>query len=197
MLTGARPFGGTNISEVLAEVIKSDPDWEALPDTTPGRLRQVVRRCLQKDPQQRLHDVADLRLAMAGAFDTPVPEPTAAVTAPSLQMWQRPISVALLLVATGAVVALAVWASTRPGPPELMRFSVTTPASAPLDLGGPRPDIAVSPDGTQIVYTASTPDGSGSQLYLRTVDHRESVPLQGGENGVHPFFRRTASGLRL
>ena len=66
MLTGTRPFGGGNVSEVLAEVIKSEPDWEALSEATPATLRQVVRRCLQKDPRQRLHDVADLRLAMEG-----------------------------------------------------------------------------------------------------------------------------------
>ena len=59
MLTGTRPFGSGNVSEVLAEVIKSDPNWEALPDTTPARIQQVVRRCLQKDTKQRLHDVAD------------------------------------------------------------------------------------------------------------------------------------------
>ena len=75
MLTGVRPFDGGNVSEVLAEVIKSDPSWEALPAATPATLRQVVQRCLQKDPRQRLHDVADLRLAMAGAFSTTVTEP--------------------------------------------------------------------------------------------------------------------------
>ena len=52
MLTGILPFTGGTVSEVLAEVLKSDPDWEALPDETPATVGQVVRRCLQKDPRQ-------------------------------------------------------------------------------------------------------------------------------------------------
>ena len=63
MLSATRPFGGTDVSEVLAGVIKSEPDWTLLPGETPDRWRQVIRRCLEKDPRQRLRDAGDLRLA--------------------------------------------------------------------------------------------------------------------------------------
>ncbi|HEV2214916.1 MAG TPA: serine/threonine-protein kinase, partial [Terracidiphilus sp.] len=56
MLAGRRAFEGETVSDVLASVIKSEPDWEALPPDTPTGIRKLIRRCLQKDPRQRLHD---------------------------------------------------------------------------------------------------------------------------------------------
>jgi hypothetical protein len=69
MLTGRQAFGGADIAETLANVIKRDADWSALPPDTPPALRVCLRRCLQKDLEQRIHDVGDVRLAMEGAFE--------------------------------------------------------------------------------------------------------------------------------
>jgi serine/threonine protein kinase len=63
MLAGGKPFAGGDVSEVLATVIKTDPDWDALPAETPSRVRTLLRRCLEKDPKQRVHDVADVRVS--------------------------------------------------------------------------------------------------------------------------------------
>jgi hypothetical protein len=69
MLTGARAFGGADLAETLANVIRGEVDWGALPADTPRALRLCLRRCLQKDLAQRIHDIADVRLAMEGAFE--------------------------------------------------------------------------------------------------------------------------------
>ena len=69
MLTGAKAFGGDGLAEVLANVIKGEPDWTALPAETPPALRVCLRRCLQKDARQRFHHIADVRLAMEDAFE--------------------------------------------------------------------------------------------------------------------------------
>jgi serine/threonine protein kinase len=69
MLTGVQAFGGADVAETLANVIRAEPDWRALPRDTPRALRMCLRRCLQKDPAQRIHDVADVRLVLEGAFD--------------------------------------------------------------------------------------------------------------------------------
>ena len=74
MLTGAQVFGGDSVAEVLASVISAEPDWSALPEDTPPALRLTLRRCLHKDLRQRIHDMADVRLAMEGAFELPAAE---------------------------------------------------------------------------------------------------------------------------
>ena len=62
MLTGKRAFDGDDISYTLANILKSEPDWNALPADTPAAVRRVLRRCLEKDPKRRTHDIADVRL---------------------------------------------------------------------------------------------------------------------------------------
>ena len=70
MLTGQRPFAGDDVSTTLARVIEREPDGDALPSTLSPVLVTYLRRCLAKEPKQRVHDVADVRLAMEGAFET-------------------------------------------------------------------------------------------------------------------------------
>ena len=118
ILTGERPFRGDDVSTTLAQVIDRDPEWDELPDSLPPVVLIYLRRCLAKEPKQRVHDVADVRLALAGAFDLPAPNSVAphdtSAVVPQLKVWQRPvvaIAVALLLV---AITGLAVWSLTRP-----------------------------------------------------------------------------------
>jgi hypothetical protein len=70
LLTGKRAFGGDDVSETLASVLRSDPDWARLPADVPARIRQVLRSCLQRDAKQRLGDMQSVRLALDGAFET-------------------------------------------------------------------------------------------------------------------------------
>ena len=64
MLGGRQPFEGDTVTDVLAAVVRAEPDWEALPAATPPRLRELIRRCLIKDPKQRLRDVGEARIAI-------------------------------------------------------------------------------------------------------------------------------------
>ena len=158
MLTGQRPFVGDDVADTLAAVLRGEVDLEALPDATPARLRQVVRRCLQKDPKQRLHDVADLRLAMEGAFETPVRAPSEPTPVPILRTWQRPIPLALAGMALVAIGGVIVWSLVRPvaAPPgTVTRFPLILPDDDVIDRGD---GFALSPDGTTLVYAATRND---------------------------------------
>ncbi len=118
-------------------MIKSDPNWEALPDATPARLRQVVRRCLQKDPKQRVHDVGDLRLAMEGAFETIVTERVEAAAARTLQVWQprtarrlsREDARQIVENVTGFVQILLEWDAAAQSAPNVCRTDVSNAGS--------------------------------------------------------------------
>jgi serine/threonine protein kinase len=130
MLTGARAFGGADIAATLANVIRGEVDWSALPADTPSALRICLRRCLQKDPAQRIHDVADVRLAMEGAFeaqdaDVRTGRARHARTAVAYAGW-----IAAALVAATAVIAPVLRrevaegdVSQRATPPVLLRPS--------------------------------------------------------------------------
>ena len=82
-------------------------------------MRNIVRRCLEKDPRQRLHDIGDVRLAMEGAFETAAAMEATAVAVPRLRVWQRPAAAAVIAVSLVATAGLAVWALMRPLRPRL------------------------------------------------------------------------------
>jgi serine/threonine-protein kinase len=73
MLTGTRPFAGDDVADVLASVLAREPDWTQLPATLSPALGMFIRRCLHKNPKQRIGDVQDVRLALEGAFEAVAP----------------------------------------------------------------------------------------------------------------------------
>ena len=183
MLTGARPFQGEDVSLTLASVMKSDVDVKTLPSDLPETLRTVLRRCLEKEPLQRLRDMGDVRLAMAGAFDsTPVGSEERAVT-PRPALWQRPAVLVLagvfLVVLGGVISGLLVRGSNR-DPRPITRFRITLPEGG--EFSGILSTLALSPDGTQLVYAAN------DQLYLRPLAQSEARAVRGTDVGTAPFF---------
>ena len=114
MLTGQRAFQGEDVSLTLASVMKSDLDVKTLPHDVPATVRTVLRRCLEKDPRERLRDIGDVRLAMKGAFETTVSAPSEPPTVPQLPIWQRPVPVALAGLALATIASLVVWTLSSP-----------------------------------------------------------------------------------
>ena len=189
MLTGTRAFVGDDVSDTLAAVLRAEVNLEELPEETPARLRQVLRACLQRDPKQRVHDVADVRLAMEGTFETALSAPAEAAALPeaALQVWQRPVPALGVALAIAAVASLAVWSSMRPEPADLMQFVIVPPDSAPLGFNTLVRDIAISPDGTQVVYNGPNSTNTSFQINVRPIDQLVAAPLRGAAGGVGPF----------
>ena len=186
MLTGMRPFRGEDVSLTLASVMKSDVDVKTLPPALPERLRTVLRRCLEKDPLQRIRDMGDLRLAMEGAFETTVSAVTEPSVAPQLQVWQRPIPLAVAALVIAAIAGAMGWGLMRPAPAPVgtvTRFPFILPEG---DVMGIANGMALSPDGRMLVYAAER-DGA-RQLFIRLRDQMTVRPLGGTEGARHPFF---------
>ena len=162
LLTGKRAFEGETITETLGAIIHKEPDWAILPETTPSIIQVLLRQCLQKNADSRLRDIADFQ-ALSEATLAPV-EPISEVQ-PGQQRW----TVAVGLVVLGAVIAgLAFWL-IQPSSPEqsLNRFVIRPSPPAILSARAGR-DIAISPDGRNLVYFVS---GEGvDRLYLRSLD---------------------------
>jgi serine/threonine-protein kinase len=183
-LTARRAFDGDDVSEVLAAVLKTDPDWTALPADVPAAVRGLLKRCLEKDPTRRLRDIADGMMQLDEGMTAPA---ISTVRAGSLAWWR----LALLVAAVAIVAALAGMAAMRrltpaSAPPAAVRFQFM-PASSSFYTSLLNPDLAISPDGRAVVYSASDKQG-GSRLELRRLDQLEATPLRGAESAVAPIF---------
>jgi eukaryotic-like serine/threonine-protein kinase len=186
MLTGQRAFKGEDVSDTLAFILTREPDWTALRASTPPSIRRLLRRCLEKDPKRRLHAAADARLE--------IEEPLAATESltPAAAPFRRIATIAMATLASGAVVAaLVTWAVMRPAPqPPVLatRFAIVPPPALPLAVSGTFRDIALSPDGRQLVYRSGGFPTAGGPLMVRALDQLDARPLAGVTNAREPFF---------
>jgi Tol biopolymer transport system component len=186
MLTGTRPFVGEDVADTLAAVLRADPNWSALPSTTPLSIRRLLERCLQKDRRRRLAAIADVRFH----FDEAA-RPEGVAAPPTTRMpW-----IAAVAVATVTLIAVTVLALRRPAdavvPSEPVQFTVGTPAKTsfggPLSGGtGNSQQLAISPDGRTLVFVAGA--AGRYQLWLRPIGSLVSTPIAGTEDATFPFW---------
>jgi eukaryotic-like serine/threonine-protein kinase len=186
MVTGRCAFPGETTSDSLAAVIRAEPDWSALPTSTPIRIRELLRRCLQKDARQRLRDIGDARIAIEEILTRSGTPEGAQVSAPGQPLWRRLTGWAAGILA-GVFLASLVLVSIRerPKPRVVERLSVLPPVGEVFGTG-PFAAVAFSPEGNSIVYSAQ--HEMQSRLYLRSLDRFTSSPLSGTDGAADPFF---------
>ena len=183
MLTGRPVFTGETVSHVLASVLKNDPDWTALPATTPAAIRRLLRRCLEKDRKQRLSDAADARLeieeAMAAPRDDVAPSPVSA--------WRRVLpwtmAAAFGVALVSALVLSPPWRAAPVSTPRKLLASIGADASMPIELGA---SAILSPDGTVLAFAAQ--QAGQTRLFVRKLDQLQAKALSGTEGAGSPFF---------
>ncbi len=202
LLCAQRAFPGATPAESIAAVLKEEPDWEALPPELPAEMERTLRRCLDKDLDRRLRDIADARIEIAdcipgsargsaassgGTRGRPQrrPQPAARL---------RPSAVALAVAAVAVIAGITYMVGPRfDAPPDapsseiattLRRVSILLPEQAPLDIHTSAYRVmALSPDGSQLVYR--TPE---ARLYLRALDRFDSTPIPGTDGADYPFI---------
>jgi eukaryotic-like serine/threonine-protein kinase len=189
MLSGQSAFGGEDVTVTLARVLERDADMKSLPAATSPAVRQTLQSCLQKDLKKRVADIRDVRLVLAGAFESEsrgAHGPAAA----------RPAWIGAAGLVGALLAAALVWTFTRPAPlppPPVSRYLVTPPATAPLaNIGGL--DLAISPDGRHLAFLArDVQNRDRVALYLRDFDGLDvrvvpgTISTQRGED-LNPFF---------
>ncbi|MGH9579365.1 MAG: protein kinase domain-containing protein, partial [Terriglobales bacterium] len=187
ILTGHRLYTGETTSDTLASVLKEQPDWTRLPSNTPASIRDLLRRCLTREPRQRLQAIGDARIAIEQAILNP--EPAAAATGradggTATPAWQRVVPWAIALVAV-TLAGVSLW---RPAPQRenpVARFTVALPAGTAFSVNI-RPSIAISPDGQQLAFVLN--QQGIDRIYVRRVDALEATPVPSTEGASHPFF---------
>ena len=182
MLTGCAVVTGETLSDMLAAILEREPDWQALPSATPGKIQDLLWRCLQKDPHRRLRDIGDARLEIDDAIAAPihpgVGAPVAAVGTPRRSLWKRAMPIAATAIVVMTVAGAAWWGFTSSVPPlPVRRFSVQLPEGQQLRSYSGFPTVAMSPDDTKLVYLANfTP-----YLWLRSQRQDEARPIPSNE----------------
>jgi Tol biopolymer transport system component len=178
MLTGKRPFAGDTISDTLAAILKDEPNWNALPASTPADLRRLIRRALEKDPRRRLRDIGDARVALEDIEGGPIDRATvAAVARPPVWARALPWGVALLAVSAAAFLA---WRGRPPSAPDVptLKYALDIP-----DLQLDRTLLpALSPDGTRVLYSRA------GQLWVRELGQLDARQLPGTARAQFPFW---------
>jgi serine/threonine protein kinase len=181
MLTGRRAFEGEDVSDTLAELLKREPDWRALPSTTPEPVRRVLRRCLAKDPRKRLPDIGAAVLEIDDTLTAPLELP-ARTTSSSATGQRLAWIVAFVFVITAIALAIIYVRESPPAGAPTTRFSVVTPPA----LGNPN-NIAVSPDGRLLTFAGFDENGKRA-LWLRPLNALTSRTLPGTDEGLIPFW---------
>ena len=185
MLSGKRAFEGEDVSQTLAAVIMTEPDWSLLPSATPGPILRLLQRCLDREPHDRLQAIGEFRIAVSRYLADPV-DPLAQSVADAVQAPQRRMLPWLAAIALATIVAVIATWNLKPTEPQPLapatRFYHELPDSQIFTRAASLL-VAVSPDGSQIVY------GANRQLYLRNLDEMEARPIQGtDEDPASPFF---------
>ncbi|MBI2186927.1 MAG: serine/threonine-protein kinase [Acidobacteria bacterium] len=185
MLTGRQAFAAPTPVEVLGAILeKEPPDLAAGDSRVPPLLVRIVERCLEKDPAARFQSATDLAFALealAGSSSEAQPSSAPAAVPPGRPSTRERLAwaAAAVLLAGAAVAALFSNRGTAPDDRSLLRLELTTPDTD-------TPDLALSPDGRQLVFTA-TLDGR-QVLYRRSLDNPGRQPLPGTEGASSPFW---------
>ena len=190
MLTGRRAFEGSEVADVLAGILTAAPRWDRLPPGLHPRILLLVERCLEKNPRDRYHDIADARVDLQKV----VADPRGGVVRGSAEA--RPSSVGRRLgwasagLALVAVVAGFTALNLRPpGSRSISRLSYLLPDGESF-TEPTRSLVAVSPDGSSIVYVAN------NRLYIRPLNAFEATAIRGADGSPSaPFFSPDGQSL--
>ena len=205
MLTGKRAFGGETVSEMLAAIMRDEPDWSALPQTVPPRIRELVKRCSCKDSKQRLQAIGDARITIEEALRgadaiADLPPAIAGTSEGRAARWTRAMPwgvAAILAVALAAVLILAPARMRQTQGPVMHLNLAAQPRHAQADKASA---VAISQDGSRVAYVAFQGSEAGKsgdlispqtqtfELVARKLDELTPTSLPGTAGGAAPFF---------
>jgi serine/threonine protein kinase len=186
MLTGRQQFTGESTSEILASVLKSEPEWNRLPQNLHPRIRLLLERCLEKEPRNRYSGMSDARVDLQKALA----DPSGLMAQPGTTVGPRgKLSIILpwaaaTLVLGSMVAGVAGWYLRKPEPHQVILFEYDLAEGQQFSaFNMPGSPLAVSPNGKQFAY--STRKG----LYLRSMDELTAKLISGTEESTQqPFF---------
>jgi serine/threonine protein kinase len=188
MLAGKRAFDGDTVSDTLAAIMRGEPDWNALGPSTPWTIRRLLRRCLTKEPKDRLHDIGDAALEIRDALTMSDAELQA--ISPPFRAGRAPLTwpfAAVLLGGLVLVLVLVPYLRRTPTDTRTFRTSILLPPDLTLaPTLAPSSRFALSPDGRRLAFVVRV--GDRNLLSMRSLDALAAQPLAGTEDAAYPFW---------
>jgi len=179
-LTGRRTFKGETISEMLASILKDEPDWEALPFNLIPSVQHLLRRCMRKEPQQRLQSTGDARVELTDILDGVEPLET---SVPALKdrrsrLWWFVAGLGLIGIIGWILGGLGIIGpQPKHEPRALTRFTLELPLEQQIFNKVDSPMLEISRDGRRLAWMGSGQDGQ--LIYTRTLDSLDVLALEG------------------
>ena len=189
MLTGNALHRGETAAETLASVLMRDSTLEALPADTPAAIRNLLRRCLEKNPKRRVQSAGEARIILEDVLSGTAPaEPAAAGAVPAARSpraaWIASGVAAVLLFALGILSFMHF--REKPPAPRVARFIVLPPEKTTFSTA---PQVlAISPDGTKLAFLANSPGVGNFQIWIRPIDSLAAQLLHGTDGASQPFW---------
>lgn len=184
-LTGRQLFGGETSSDLIAHILKSEPEWSLLPDGLPQRVRRLLERCLEKDPRQRLRDIGEARILLEDVVAHPQ-EPSHRAAPTVVPARSRFLVVTPWAIAVLALVSLFVLRRSASPPPAQTELAIVPAGGQRIAEDLSYHPMAISPDGRAVAYTVRA-DGM-VQIRLRRLDVREDIEFPGTDGARNMFF---------
>ncbi|HYN10580.1 MAG TPA: protein kinase [Vicinamibacterales bacterium] len=198
MLTARLAFAGKTFSDTIVAILEREPDWHALPESTPAHIRRLLRRCLDKDPRRRFRDIGDVAIELASDPSGDLAAAADSGTPRKPWLWLALAGLALV----GATAAVAAVVFSRPAAPtssinHAVRFSIPPPEGAAF--GGGLPDVevtylALSPDGSQLAFVAAG-SADPTRVWIRPLSGLEARPIAGTEGAISAFWSPDSRSL--
>jgi serine/threonine-protein kinase len=191
MLTGTRAFDGDDMTDVLGAVVRLEPDWSRVPAAVPPAIRTLLQGCLVKDRGQRVGDIAAVRFVLQSPALHRLGVTVGSSGAPRRPVWQPALLWAVsAIVVAGLAAGTVLWMRPVASPARVARFVIPTSAEPPIQLTlVPIPVIAISRDGSRLVYRMTDGESTASNgvLYQRGLGQVETTHIPGTE-GANGFF---------
>jgi Tol biopolymer transport system component len=194
MFTGRLVFGRETVSDSITAILSQEPDWSALPQRVPERIRSLLRRCLAKDARRRLHDIADARLEIEETLAAPDAAPQTAsgivATLPRNRVrewlpWLLFGAAAVALVVVSLVALSGRRTPANGGPSGAVKFLLEPPGFVIFTPS--QSFVSVSPDGRHLAFCAGSDSGL-PMIWVRTLDDLQARPIPGTESARYAFW---------
>jgi Tol biopolymer transport system component len=184
LLTAKQAFYGEDVTDILAAVVRADPDWSRLPGSIPPNIRALLRRCLQKDKLLRLRDAGDARISLDEVLSGEAEPSPASDSSLATPAWRRVLPWAVAGVLASAFAALAfIHLNEKPFAPETVHLEMPLPTKADFSADGA---FGLSPNGRQMAFLGGA-DGV-TRLWLRPMDSTDVHVFNDAESPASPPF---------